>query len=613
MSSTGEQHSDCSQVQPIAGTFDDAGLKRAILQITSTQTLRSFPVVMFACAATYLALAGETSRINLLIWLLIVTCSAALAAVVSRSNLAAIETASSNRIRVLLRRKVVTVSLNTCAVGSGFWWVGMGGSLQVIYAIAVISCIYQAGAMVNASIHFGSFVCGVFLNFGQGILFFSGVAGNEPLSGAAAAMTSVAILMVSFGHVNARQFAESIRIRADNVALVAQLAEEKRAVETALATAQDAIVIKNRFLAAASHDLRQPLHALGLFLGSLSLMVEGEEAGKLLRRIRMTTDVLNEHFNSLLDLSRFDSGGIDVNKRIFDIAELLDGLGEESRYEAEAKGLALTVNAESCSVYSDRMLTERVVRNLLSNAVRYTEKGAVGLISERFENRVVVTVLDTGPGIPPDEHAKVFDEFVQLNNPGRKREHGVGLGLAIVRRIDALLSLNLRIRSAVGRGSRFEFDVPLATSTAEREVAFQATNCMIEDVDAPPSGLHVWIVEDDLTVAEALNLQLQIWGCKVRIATTRRGLEEAYASDGHWPDLALIDDMLGEEQPGLEVARWLSVFMPIRNVVMVTGNTLPEKLAEIADSGFPLVLKPMSPWQVADLLREATQPGEVWR
>ena len=335
-------------------------------------------------------------------------------------------------------------------------------------------------------------------------------------------------------------------------------------------------------------------------------MIKGEEAERLLKRIRATTDVLNEHFKSLLDLSRFDAGGVEVEPSDFDIDNLLQSIVDEFRPEAESKGLCLSLSTESWLVHSDGLLVERVVRNLLTNAIRYTQKGSVAVIADRAGDRITLTVADTGPGIPEDQQANIFDEFVQLNNPGRRREQGVGLGLAIVRRIDAMLGLRLRLISRMGLGSRFEFELPLSSPRQDkRPVPAVLLPQPQSDPRTLPPGLLIWVVEDDAMVAEALCIQLQTWGYETRLATTREQLTAYQADTGRWPDLALIDDMLGEKESGLDIAHWLKRYISVDRIVMVTGNIMPDRLAEIADSGFELVHKPMPPQRLEELLVSA--------
>lgn len=580
----------------------DERLSRAILVMTATQSRRTLPIILGAAVVIGAALWNEQPNDRLVAWLLMISLSSFLTVIFFTDSTETINAADKTKLKRLRSKKFINVALNTLIVGSGFWWIGLVGSEHTIIAITLISCLYQTGAMVNASFDYSSFAVGVVLNLGQGVLFFSGPAGNAPNPEIAITIAGVMFLFLSFGRVNARQFSESIKIRAENVELVKQLAKEKQTVEQALAEAQEANRAKSHFLAAASHDLRQPLHAMGLFLGSLSMMIDGEEARKLLRRIRETTDVLTGHFNSLLDISRFDAGGIEVEKSDFNIGALLNSAVDEFRLQAENKGLAISLKTGEWLVNSDEILVDRVIRNLISNAVRYTENGAVSVVAEDKGDHVAVSIIDSGPGIAEEEQKHIFDEFVQLNNPARRSEQGVGIGLAIVKRIDSLLGLSLRLRSTEGLGSRFEFSLPLGTDDLKQN----APKLVEPDRTTPPAcvaeGLKVWVLEDDKAAAEALCVQLEAWHCKVTLATTRQELQAEYEETGIWPDYALFDDMLGTGESGLEIAGWLGNHVPKERIVMVTGNTATERMSEISDQGFPLILKPMSTQRLVEVL-----------
>ena len=360
-----------------------------------------------------------------------------------------------------------------------------------------------------------------------------------------------------------RRFAEESEKNRALAALEQEKAELQRARDAAneaFAAAREANHAKSRFLAAASHDLRQPLHALMLFLGSLESHVHGDEARALHRRVSYTASVLEEQFNSLLDLSKFDADVVKPELTVFRFDTLLAELAQEFGPQARQKGLALAGSAPAVMVRTDLLLIERLLRNLLSNAVRFTDRSSVTMICEATGAGLRVAVVDTGPGIAADDHDKVFAEFVQLDNSARRRDKGVGLGLAIARRISNLLELGLTLTSTVGLGSRFEFVVPMVNETAQQNGATADPGQVTED-EATLAGLRVLIVEDDPLVCEAMGQQFQSWGVKAMFVES---LEEvrAIAQAGAPIDVALIDDMLGKSQTGLQIAQWLSGEFP---------------------------------------------------
>ena len=252
-----------------------------------------------------------------------------------------------------------------------------------------------------------------------------------------------------------RSFVESLRLRFENLSLVADLRQQK-------ALAEQASLDKSRFLAAASHDLRQPVHALGMFVGALRRESVSPQARELIEHIDGSVSAMDDLFSSLLDVSRLDAGVIESHPVNFAIDTILARVGRELAQEAHKKGLRFHVRRSSAAVCCDPVLLERVVRNLASNAVRYTDSGGVVLAARPRGARLSIEIWDSGRGIPLDQQDRVFQEFYQLHNPERDRGKGLGLGLAIVRRLTRLLGCALTLLSVPGRGSVFKSSVERA-------------------------------------------------------------------------------------------------------------------------------------------------------
>ena len=245
----------------------------------------------------------------------------------------------------------------------------------------------------------------------------------------------------------------------ENEHLVAQLMEEKR-------HAEQASRMKSRFLAAASHDMRQPIYALSLFLEALRNHVTGMQGRELHSKVEQTAEVLSCMLDAMLDVSKLDAGVIQPNHHQFAMRPLFSRLYQEFSVLTDAKGLKLEIIVGAERVFTDDLLLERVLRNLLSNAIRYTEQGAVSLISQVVENGVELTVCDTGIGIASEHLPYIFDEYYQVGNQQRDRTKGLGLGLAIVKRLDQLLDLQLRVCANAGGGSRFVMLIPVQNKAA---------------------------------------------------------------------------------------------------------------------------------------------------
>jgi signal transduction histidine kinase/CheY-like chemotaxis protein len=378
-------------------------------------------------------------------------------------------------------------------------------------------------------------------------------------------------------------------------AATAQLAAQKEAAERADQA-------KSRFLAAASHDLRQPMHALGLFVEAMKPQLEGRRAANLLDKIEASVITLEGLFNAILDISRLDAGAVVPQPRRVEVEPILTRLGHEFEAEAEARGLELRTRcARGLICETDPVLLERILRNLLSNALRYTQAGGVLLSARRFGARARIQVWDTGTGITAQDQARVFEEFYQLDNPHRDRERGLGLGLAIVKRLAELLGCPLSLRSIPGRGSVFSLDVRLS-----RKVAAAA-----DTVQSAPAGLgrlkgRLLVVEDDAVGRDALATLLRDWGL---IVDTAAGSAEALAHLRQAPEVLLSDFRLSGET-GLDVVRALRQAFPDQPMaaVLITADTADDTVRAIREQGLHLLHKPLRPARLRALLTQLLRP-----
>lgn len=580
---------------PVAERTDaraDYLFARASMRIRSTQALRTLPVLVISLIAVQFALKGHVPGPPLHLW------ESMMAGVwLGRAALChLIRGRIDDAPPVLLDRYElylwISAIINAFVIGAAFWLVAANGDLTVRSVMTLVSCFYAIGALVNASSHFPSFATVTVIHMGQGVLFWLGIGTtNDPQLAVAFPYAAVALLMMGFGRDYSRQFRESLRIRTENADLLKQLASDKRIVELALDEVKKASESKSRFLAAASHDLRQPLHALTMFLGTLSFHVTTDDAKRLLNRVTETANVLEEQFNSLLDLSRFDAGAIEVERKPFRLDVLIERLAEEFGQDAKSKELKLTTVAAQSIADSDRILIRRVLKNLIENALKYTDSGSVTVRVVELTAEYVVEVADTGPGIPVEQQEQIFEEYVQLANPGRQRHQGAGLGLAIVKRIDSLLKLRLQVHSEVGSGARFSFSVPKAL------VGDSDALHVSHPIDSSnfQTSATVWVLDDDPIVLDSLDEQLSVWGASVRTYARATDLLSDLKEVAKLPNWILTDDMLGSALSGLETAQILSREYGFGNVCLVTGNTSPHRLQELRASGFPVIVKPAKP------------------
>jgi CheY-like chemotaxis protein len=310
-------------------------------------------------------------------------------------------------------------------------------------------------------------------------------------------------------------------------------------------------------------------------------------------------EALEMLFNELLDLSKIDAGVVKPQLADFSLQTLLDRLAMDFDPEAFDKGLRFRIHGCGNYVYSDPVLLERILRNLITNALRYTRAGGVVVGCRRRGSKVRVEVWDSGIGIPIDQQERVFDEFVQIGNPERDRRKGLGLGLAIVKRLAFLLQLPLELKSRVGRGTVFRIDLPLGQRPVE------AVRAPGTDVRSQHhlTGVLVLIVDDDQPILDGMSALLRGWGAEVIASqSTAEALECLRAREGR-PDLIVADYQLRGSETGIdtihEVRSLCGQDIP---AIMITGSTTPERVEEAKSSGFHLLLKPVMPAKLRALI-----------
>jgi two-component system, sensor histidine kinase len=378
------------------------------------------------------------------------------------------------------------------------------------------------------------------------------------------------------------QFVESIRLRLQNLDLVEDLRREK-------AAAEEANVAKSRFLASASHDLRQPVHALSLFVAALRARDMDAESRGLLDHVDDSVRALSGLFGGLLDISRLDAGVVAVNRVPFAIQPTMERVCRDYETEARAKGVEMRVRPTSAVAYSDPMLCERILRNIVANAVAYTDRGKI-LVGCRRGHTLRLQVWDTGRGIAEDEQQRVFQEFYQIGNPERDRTRGVGLGLAIVKRLTTLLDQRLDMKSVPGKGTCFSIGIPHATALARTQIG-TAPAAVAETVHG--SGL-ILVIDDEGAIQLAMKTLLQSWGYSVIAAGSGAEILEKIAIHPEVPNLIVCDYRLRDNETGIAVIERLrSEYNDDIPGMLITGDTAPDRLKEAQASGYLLLHKPV--------------------
>jgi signal transduction histidine kinase len=404
-------------------------------------------------------------------------------------------------------------------------------------------------------------------------------------------------LVISFADVTARVMAEAALERV-NVSLETRVEERTKALtrvnselEAARAKADEANRDKTRFLAAASHDLLQPLNAARLYTATLLERVGTSGLAELANSIEASLNAVEEIMSVLLDISRIDSGALKPVPTAFNIRDLMRKIEVEFQPLAKEKSIRLRIVATSSTVVSDRMLVARILQNLVSNAIKYTKPGGRVLVGCRRRGaRIRLDVIDTGIGFNKDQHALVFAEFSRLER-GARMAQGLGLGLSIVQRLVAALSLSFEVDSVEASGSRFSLYLPPTRTIREPEETTRPPREIVTGL----TDLKILCVDNERTILDAMEGLLRGWGCDVRTARSLKEIDKDRAIEGWLPDLVLMDYHL-DQTSGLDAIEWLR-----QNVgghlpaALVTADRSPavRRLAE--ERGIAVVTKPVKP------------------
>lgn len=420
--------------------------------------------------------------------------------------------------------------------------------------------------------------------------------GNTEHTAFAVAMALYFGIVIQLMRTQSQSAFQSLRLRFENLDLLEKLQHEKKSAEMANAA-------KSTFLAAASHDLRQPLHAISLFSAALERHADNPEAQKLVEYIHQSVGSLEELLNVLLDISRLDAGVIVPNKVHCSLRPLLERIGTEYEPQATAKNLQWYLQIYGDPVaYTDSALLETSLRNLISNAIRYTDIGSVTVACRQAGDRLLLDVADTGIGIPSESREAIFREFFQLGNTTRNRAKGVGLGLAIVKRIAGLLDCQITIDSAPAQGSRFTLHIPLGDRA---KVLVKEDNNTLVPIQYP---LNVLVVDDDVAVCQGMRELLTAWGMEAVCVETPAEAYNAVDTGRIVPDIVIADYRLADEQTGIDVIETLRGKIPSPfEAILITGDTGAADIRKLHASQYTFLHKPVKPGKLRALLRSREQ------
>lgn len=404
-------------------------------------------------------------------------------------------------------------------------------------------------------------------------------------------------IMVLFCRVQYRTLMDGFLIRFENADLLEQLKVQKKDAEDARARAEQASLAKSQFLAAASHDLRQPLHALGLFSASLQELKLDEKGSEIVARIHNNIDALEQLFNALLDISKLDAGVIRPNLSSVSANTIFARLKTYFDGAAAEKHLSLSFAPSSAHVLADPILLERILGNLIANAIRYTQTGGVVVGCRRHAGgEIRFEVWDSGIGIAPRDGKRIFEEFVQVGNPERDRRKGLGLGLAIAQRTAELLGTRIVLSSLPGRGSVFRFALPRA------DAAQEAPAPVVETALDAVAGLRVLVIDDEESIRDAFQRLLTQWGADVVVVSGSNETIDLIKA-GRRFDAVLADYRLRHGETGIEAIRAVQALLsPAPAACLITGDVDAALIAEARAQRLPLLHKPVRPAQLRAVL-----------
>jgi|TARA_R100001244_G_scaffold13397_6_gene15133 PAS domain S-box-containing protein len=382
-----------------------------------------------------------------------------------------------------------------------------------------------------------------------------------------------------------------------------EIAERSRVEERlrdAKLEAEGANLSKTKFLAAVSHDLLQPLNAARLFTSALLEQSFGPKAEGLVRSVSTSLDDVENLLSTLVDISKLDAGVIKPDVTAFDLRDLINNIAQEFRQMAMAEDLTLDFVPSSAIVVSDSQLLARILRNFLTNAIRYTSTGRIMLGCRRQAGHVLLQVWDTGPGIPEDKLTEIFQEFKRIRPAGSQLEKGLGLGLAIVDKISRMLGHEVSVESTEGKGSVFSVRVPLGRLKARQSAADQNRTVSFD------SGLgcaRIWVIDNDWSICQGMKTLLEGWGCRVVIAVSLKDLERQLDPAESPVDLILADYHLDNDENGVDVVANINGRRHCpAPVVMITANYSNELKQHIRELGHVLMNKPVKPLKLRSAL-----------
>ncbi len=497
------------------------------------------------------------------------------------------------------RRYCNALTFNAVAWGSAPWFFFPAGNFPLSALMMLVLLGVSSGSMASLAPHRPAlfrFIVPLLLEMAAALFW------QRDVTHFFLALCTLAYLYVTLrsGLQQNRLLTEALRARFEKEDLAQRLAEQVRIVERAS-------LEKTRFFASASHDLRQPLHSLGLFGSAILARLAATPDEPLARNMMHCVDALEASFSSMLDVSKLDAGVVEVKAEPVALAKIFRRLQVSLGQQAESQGLALRFRPGCKWVYADAALLERMLGNLVHNALKFTQTGGVAVLARTRGQRISVEVWDSGRGIEEKEMPRIFDEFYQVGNLERDRSKGLGMGLAIVRRIARLMHVQMQVRSRPGRGTVFRLLLPRAVANTEKTLLETSEG---SKAASPLLPLHVLVVDDEETVRTSTAAALRLYGLQVDVADSLLQAREIASMPGHRLDALITDFRLRNEEDGIQVAAELRALLGWKlPVLLVTGDTAPERVRQAQQSGLRVLYKPVRAHDLVEALGAEVAAG----
>ena len=493
------------------------------------------------------------------------------------------------------------LTLNAVAWGAAPWLFFPAGNLPLISLMMLLLLGISSGGVASLAPYRPAlfrFIVPVLTGLAAALLWQRDVT----LFYLAICTLAYLVMTLRFGLQQNRLLTEALRARYEKEDLAKRLVEQVRIVERAS-------LEKTRFFASASHDLRQPLHSLGLFGSAILARLAATPDAPLARNMMHCVDALEASFSSMLDVSKLDAGVVEVKAEPVALADIFRRLQVNLGQQAESQGLALRFKPGCKWVYADAALLERMLGNLVHNALKFTQTGGVAVVARNRGQKVSVEVWDSGRGIDEKEVPRIFDEFYQVGNLERDRSKGLGMGLAIVRRIARLMKVQVQVYSRLGRGTVFRLLLPRAAMQTEKLVIGAAEGSR---ATSPLAWLRVLVVDDEETVRASTAAALRLYGLQVDVADGVAQAREIAALPGHGLDALITDFRLRNEEDGIALAAELRAMLGWKlPVLLVTGDTAPARVRQAQQSGLRVLYKPVKVHDLVEALGAEVAAGRT--